>query len=296
MPCEKTTPVLSYEPLLDSPGRCAKSDSPIYQRSVFIFVSNSIISSFALAVYFEKSSNSQLDDKTANAGMNNYTKYWRDIKNEYQGQPWCAVFVTWCFTKTFGVDKAHQLLKHYPYVYCPTMSELFKLYANPKRGDIVIFNHNGVFTHTGIVTSVDGDYFTTVEGNTSAGSTVVANGGGVCRKGYYISNLAGTKFCRPDYETAESEEEIMSKEYTELKAEIAKLQADVNKQNSKMIYNYVDDNMPEWARPTVQKMMDKGFLKGDENGCLSLTDELLRVFVINDRAGVYENRWDGKSE
>lgn len=54
--------------------------------------------------------------------------------------------------------------------------------------------------------------------------------------------------------------------------------------------------MPEWARPTVQKMMDKGFLKGDENGCLSLTDELLRVFVINDRAGVYENRWDGKSE
>ncbi len=88
----------------------------------------------------------------------------------------------------------------------------------------------------------------------------------------------------------------MSKEYTELKAEIAKLQADVNKLNSKMIYNYVDDNMPEWARPTVQKMMDKGFLKGDENGCLSLTDELLRVFVINDRAGVYENRWDGKSE
>ena len=59
---------------------------------------------------------------------------------------------------------------------------------------------------------------------------------------------------------------------------------------------YVDDNMPEWAKPTVQKMMDKGFLKGDENGCLGLTDELLRVFVINDRAGVYENRWDGKSE
>ena len=71
------------------------------------------------------------------------------------------------------MDKAHQLLKHYPYVYCPTMSGLFKLYANPKRGDIVIFNHNGVFTHTGIVTGVDGDYFTTVEGNTSAGSAVV---------------------------------------------------------------------------------------------------------------------------
>ena len=30
--------------------------------------------------YLEKSSNSQLDSKTANAGTANYTKYWRDIK------------------------------------------------------------------------------------------------------------------------------------------------------------------------------------------------------------------------
>ena len=60
--------------------------------------------------------------------------------------------------------------------------------------------------------------------------------------------------------------------------------------------DYILSDRDEWAKPTVQKMMDKGFLKGDENGCLGLTDELLRVFVINDRAGVYENRWDGKSE
>lgn len=88
----------------------------------------------------------------------------------------------------------------------------------------------------------------------------------------------------------------MSKEYTELKTEIAELRAAVNNLTGKMVYNYIDDNMPEWARPTIQKMMDKGFLQGDENGCLGLTDELLRVFVTNDRAGVYDNRWDGKSE
>ena len=88
----------------------------------------------------------------------------------------------------------------------------------------------------------------------------------------------------------------MSKEYDELKAEITALKAEVNKANSKMIYNYVDSNMPDWARPTIQKMMDKGFLKGNENGELGLTDELLQVFVVNDRAGVYEHRWDGKSE
>lgn len=44
--------------------------------------------------YLEKKSNSQLDSKTANAGSNNYTKYWRDIKPDYQGQPWCAAFVS----------------------------------------------------------------------------------------------------------------------------------------------------------------------------------------------------------
>ena len=104
-----------------------------------------------------------------------------------------------------------------------------------------------------------------------------------------------------------NEEGLTMEQYNELKNLIEKQAAEINDLRSvnqqlvnvvqtTMIYNYVDDNMPEWARPTVQKMMDKGFLKGDENGCLSLTDELLRVFVINDRAGVYENRWDGKSE
>ncbi|MGN0682215.1 MAG: CHAP domain-containing protein, partial [Oscillospiraceae bacterium] len=165
--------------------------------------------------YLEKASNSNLYDKTANAGSNNYTKYWAEIKPEYQGQPWCACFVTWCFVQAFGKDKATQLLKHYPYVYCPTMSGLFKLYANPQRGDIVIFKNNGTFTHTGIVTSVNGDYFTTVEGNTSGGSAIIANGGGVCSKGYYNSNLPGTKFCRPEYSLVE-EDELMSKEYEEL--------------------------------------------------------------------------------
>ena len=151
------------------------------------------------------------------------------------------------------------------------------------------------FTHTGIVTSVNGDYFVTIEGNTSAGNAIIANGGAVCKKGYYNSNLPGTKFCRPNYAIVE-EDELMSKEYTELKAEIAELRAAVNNLTGKMVYNYIDGNMPEWARPTIQKMMDKGFLQGDENGCLGLTDELLRVFVTNDRAGVYDNRWDGKSE
>lgn len=149
--------------------------------------------------YLEKKSNSQLDDKTKNAGSANYTKYWRDIYPEYQGQAWCACFVSWCFMKAFGLEAAKKLLKHWPYVYCPTLGNLFTRNANPKVGDIVIFYRGGTFTHTGIVTAVIGDRFYTIEGNTSGASEIVANGGGVCAKSYLNSQLPGTKFCTPDY-------------------------------------------------------------------------------------------------
>lgn len=149
--------------------------------------------------YLEKKTNSQLDSKTANAGYNNYTKYWRDVYPAYQMQPWCAAWVSWVFMKAFGLNKAKTLLKHWPYVYCPTLGAKFTKYANPQKGDIVIFYRGGTFAHTGIVTKVEGDKFWTIEGNTSGASGIVANGGGVCRKSYYNSQLPGTKFCRPDY-------------------------------------------------------------------------------------------------
>lgn len=101
--------------------------------------------------------------------------------------------------KTFGLEIAKKLLKHWPYVYCPTLGTLFTKNANPKVGDIVIFYRNGTFTHTGLVTKVQGDQFWTIEGNTSGASGIIANGGGVCAKSYYNSQLPGTKFCTPDY-------------------------------------------------------------------------------------------------
>ena len=58
--------------------------------------------------YLEKKTNASLDSKTANAGFNNYTKYWRDINNwkllsfakGWAGGvdwSWCAGLQTWCF-------------------------------------------------------------------------------------------------------------------------------------------------------------------------------------------------------
>ena len=140
-----------------------------------------------------------LYDKTKGASDENTTKHWFEIKQEWQGQPWCAIWCCWVFTRALGEKRAKELLKHYPYTYCPTMAGLFTLNANPKVGDIVIFKRNGVFAHTGLVIAVDGDKFTTIEGNTSGASGIIPNGGGVCQKTYYNSKLPGTKFCRPDY-------------------------------------------------------------------------------------------------
>lgn len=62
-------------------------------------------------------------------------------------------------------------------------------------------------------------------------------------------------------------------------------QEEIKKANAK-VYNRVQD-CPAWAQNTVQRLVNKGFLQGDENGKLGLTEELMRVLVINDRAHLY---------
>ena len=52
-------------------------------------------------------------------------------------------------------------------------------------------------------------------------------------------------------------------------------------------YKYYDD-MPDWAQPTVSKLVKKGYLKGEGSGVLNLTEDTLKVLVINDRAGLYD--------
>ena len=76
-------------------------------------------------------------------------------------------------------------------------------------------------------------------------------------------------------------------QYDELKKEIDSIRTDVDKLKNKIIYAWVDDNMPDRAKPTVTKLMRKGYLKGDNEGKLMLDDNMLRILVINDRAGIY---------
>ena len=164
--------------------------------------------------YLEKKTNAYLDDKTANAGSNNWNRYARDIDNKYpefyngkkNGYSWCDIFVDWCFIECFGYEKALKML------YQPTKSTgagcsysagFYRahnaFYRQPQVGDQVFFGDYGNEGHTGIVVAVNGNVITTVEGNTSGGYGVDANGDGVYLKQYNFATTYIPGFGRPNW-------------------------------------------------------------------------------------------------
>ena len=52
------------------------------------------------------------------------------------------------------------------------------------------------------------------------------------------------------------------------------------------IYETIEE-VPDWGKATVRKLVDKKLLEGEGDG-LGMTYDLLRVLVINDRAGLYD--------
>lgn len=97
------------------------------------------------------------------------------------GVPYCAMFVSWCANRA-GVSCAG-----FPGAYCPTMLQAGidadddYSASNAEPGDIVYFDwqSDGVSDHVGIVESNNGSYLTTIEGNTSKGSSGSQSNGGV---------------------------------------------------------------------------------------------------------------------
>ena len=163
--------------------------------------------------YLEKASNSQLDDKTANAGSGNWTKYgaWYNLN----GYPWCAIFISWCVAQA-GI----------PNTVIPKFSsstlgmEWFKAKSRwtktPEAGDIIFFTNGDPPTqadHAGIVRAVDGGRVYTVEGNTSGGSKLIINGGAVANKAYALAYDRILGYGHPDYKEVENMtgEEIYNK-------------------------------------------------------------------------------------
>lgn len=168
--------------------------------------------------YCEKKTNKNLDDKTANAGYNNYTKYWKEIYPAFQGQAWCDCFVKYCFVKAYGLSDAKKLLCSNTFSYaCETSLQYFKkknqfVTKNPKVGDQIFFWNSSKTKsgHTGIVYKVDASYVYTIEGNTSSTAGVVSNGGCVAKKKYALNNTRIKGYGRPNYNMNNSTDETQN--------------------------------------------------------------------------------------
>lgn len=162
--------------------------------------------------YLEKQSNHMLDDKEANAGNRNYTKYARDLYPELQGQPWCDMFADWCFVKAFGKVDAKRLIGGGFSAYTPISAQYYKdkgrYFKDPQPGDQIFFHNGARIYHTGIVKEVTLSKVRTYEGNTSSGSEVVANGGAVCEKEYSLGNPRIDGYGRPDWSVVETVYEL----------------------------------------------------------------------------------------
>lgn len=81
-------------------------------------------------------------------------------------------------------------------------------------------------------------------------------------------------------------EDLTMAQYEELKNEISQLTetvkvlaTELSNLKHPMIYNYIDNNMPEWARSAVSWAVENGILNGDENG-LNLDDKDLRYITM----------------
>jgi len=121
-------------------------------------------------------------------GANNDTKFgkWYGLNN----QPWCAMFVSWCFVQAeLGAKIAASTKKGF--ASCDAGLKWFAkknklvLIGQAQAGDIAFFqfDNDAEPDHVGIVVKNNGKYLWCIEGNTSAdkkGSQ--ANGDGVYQK------------------------------------------------------------------------------------------------------------------
>ena len=220
--------------------------------------------------YKEKASNKDLYSFEGNAGKGNYTMFQEELakagfwNNNKQGYEWCTSFVAWCFWRLCGNVEAKRILcltGDYG-ASCVSWAKYYaaqaRLFTKPQVGDQYFQrdSRDGLPCHTGIVESVNGNTFVTIEGN---------YGNAVQRVTRYLdSTVYG--FGRPKY-TAESEDKEMVR------------------------WKTIED-VPEGYREMAQRYIDAGALKGKGNGEIDLSEDMIRVMEIMRR--YFESMMEGK--
>lgn len=205
---------------------------------------------------------------------------------------WCAIFVSWC-ARQAGID-----VQRLPsFASCTAGRSQFRRMGVwkerssgyvPQRGDLILFDWDGdtsLAEHVGIVTGADKSYVYTVEGN---------SGNAVREKRYSRNsgNILGYAAWKEEMEmTREEAETFMEQKVAEVK-NYANLHDEMVMAEAKRyarqvcagtVYHRVEE-VPQWGRETVKRLVASGALRGDGTGDLALSEEMLRMLVILERA------------
>lgn len=191
----------------------------------------------------------------------NRTKYWEAYDPKMQGQPWC-VSALW-----FWFNEAGERMAFFGGGKTASCSVLLRWYKEQgltvpedqvQPGDILILDFTGRkrdTAHCGIVTKTwwgpyGLDRIETIEGNTANGSGSQSDGGCVCAKTRYPSQVVGV--CRPQYKP----EPVT-----------------------------VDDITGHWAEAQIRRCMERGLMKGYPDGSFGPDKPVTRaeLAVILDR-------------
>lgn len=183
----------------------------------------------------------------------------RGYKVQYTDE-WCATTVTAAGMKAglsdiiLGECSCSRMIALYQAVGRWMENDAYR----PQPGDIIMYDwddtgageNKGAPEHVGIVAEVNGNTLTIIEGNKGqavATRTMAVNG-------RYIRG-----YCLPDYASkAESEDDNMT------------------------YYKTIND-VPNDYRPSVQKLITKGVLKGYGNGEINVSEDFCRTMTVLDR-------------
>ena len=154
-------------------------------------------------------------------GGNNYTEFYYNFGQVTPtlSAEWCAAFCSWALYQSHATDQGsysdwcrdHMGDSNYIWkeISCYYWSEQlmdlgyygYRGSYTPKSGDLIFFNRSGEIGHIGLVVWCDGSTVYTMEGNTSSGTGIEANGGGAYYKSYALSNTGIHGYGRLPYKS-----------------------------------------------------------------------------------------------
>ena len=179
--------------------------------------------------------------------------------------PWCCAFVWWVFREAGAASLFYGGKKT---ASCSALLSFHKGQAvrgDYQPGDIIFFNFNGRKNpaHVGICESWDGQYITTIDGNTAP--TNEANGGAVMRRRRAKKYMIGAY--RPAYE-----EDTMT-------------QADFDKMMDDYLERRGDKPASGWAGTLLQEAKQAGITDGSRPQSFATREEVAAMVVNASRDG-----------